>query len=357
MNAPTHIDPFHLASLSEDINEQCIRIVTRDLPKIVDATALDALKLGLRDETLALLTEMTKEWGQTSAEVEGAALLGTDWVIPTVPMMAEQMPKIYAPPSENPSRDELKQWHIERLRWIMGIWLQVWGQFSAHFPKLDSADDAESPTPAELPEPQVETSFPDIPRPWEAYSILSLWQMIRVLTLEYLQEKAKLLTVLEANYVSISINVETKDTLAQAKDAFWKNQADAAVLLTIAVREALLSHLKLRELLRRLPLDVPTSSLLVLAYNAGVRFPHAPDVLSNLLLDLEHYQNICERPLMSYLYPTFRILTHTAEELHKTPARQEVCRQAAQTLQNLVPVRTSTNQNSDLPPQSKPNSI
>jgi hypothetical protein len=327
MNATAHLDPFQLLALSEDIDRQCQRLVARDLPKVVDEKALLALKVAVRDHLFSLFTEMLNEWRHLAEQAGDASIFDEQWVIPSVPEMTRQLPQIYISPPDDP--DARKAWRVERVRWVISSWLQMWGQLFAYLPKAEDEKTAAATPP---PEP----SLTPLTRPFHLHAVLRIWQMLRLLTLEYLAKKADLLTELGLNDISIDVADETPDILSQATEAFWQKRPDASLLLVLAMRDALLNRLNARERLRAIHVHLSTSSLLSIAANAGLSFAHPVEVLGSIITDLEEQQNLGERLDISYLYPVFRILTDTVQQLQSAGDDAEVHLRASGILDQLA---------------------
>lgn len=140
MNISIQLDPFHLVSLSEDIDLQCQRLIARELPKVVDEKALFNLKVALREQMASLLTEMLHEWRLLAQDTGQTAIFDENWIIPGVPEMAAQLPQIY----ELPSEEKKKDWHIDRVRWTINAWMQMWSQLFAYLPHADQTDPSDN---------------------------------------------------------------------------------------------------------------------------------------------------------------------------------------------------------------------
>lgn len=309
MDILTQLDPFHLVSLSEDIDLQCQRLVARQLPKIIDEKALYNLKVALREQMVSLLTEMLNEWRLAQDTVE-SSLFDENWIIPGVPEMASQLPYLYGLPPEG--EKERKAWSIERVRWTISAWMQMWGQLFAYLPAADHTYESADKTVA--PD-NIEPSLIRVPNTSAVLAITRIWQMLRVLTLEYLGKKADLLVTLGKLEAGVNVKEEAPDMMTQAKEAFWGKRADAPLLLVLAMRHALFQQLNIKEQLRGRPVHLNTSILVAIASDAGLPLPHPVELLANLCFDLEECQNLGTPLELSYFYPVFRVLIQTVEHL------------------------------------------
>lgn len=54
--------------------------------------------------------------------------------------MAAQLPQIY----ELPSEEKKKDWHIDRVRWTINAWMQMWSQLFAYLPHADQTDPSDN---------------------------------------------------------------------------------------------------------------------------------------------------------------------------------------------------------------------
>ena len=93
MTVPPNIDPFNLVSLSDEINDRCLRIMASDFPAVVNEESLNKLKEKFKDETISLFTEMLNDWQNLRDRTNLPDLMGNDWIIPTVEMMVQQFPR------------------------------------------------------------------------------------------------------------------------------------------------------------------------------------------------------------------------------------------------------------------------
>lgn len=333
MITPPNIDPFNLVSLSEDINERCLRILASDFPAVVSEASLNTLKEKFRDEIFALFTEMLNDWQCLREKDNLSNLLGKDWVIPTVEMMVQKFPSIY----QQPPSDELAngnqaniQWHAAQVEWTVNAWMQVWGHLTKQV-QTKSVEDGKVDKKRDDEELLI-----DIPRPSEILVITRLWQKIRVLTFEYLQKKARLLEAIGEESVQIDIANERRSLINEANQAFWEHKSDAHILLLQAFRETLIQTLRLNKEVAALPGQLSTSNLLGIAYMSGLEFPFEAQVIGNIVFDLERFQDNCEEPEVSYLYPAFRILDRVIRELSEMPFNEDAHKQVCAILNQAI---------------------
>ena len=330
MDILSQLDPFHLVSLSEDIDNRCQRLVARELPKVVDEKALYNLKVALREETVSLLTEMLNEWRHLSEETGEDSIFDETWIMPGVPEMAVQLPQVYGGAPHG--SEEKKAWRVARVRWTINAWLQMWGQMFAYLPAADHTPEfTDSSVNID-----VEPSLDHAPKATEILAVMRVWQMLRVLTLEYLGKKSDLLVELGKMEKGINVVDEVPDVIYQAKEAFWSKRANAPSLLVLAIRDTLLSRLDIKEQLRGKPLRLSTPILLVLAADAGVEMPHAVELLGNLCFDLESVQNLGDNLELAYFYSAFRILIQSAEHFESVEIAPSVQARAAMMLSQAI---------------------
>jgi len=337
MRIEDRVDPFKLHKLAEDIDRRTFRIMAEDFNKAVAPDALTALKDNIRQEVSTLVAEFVNDLMELKQRLGLEELLSPDQRIPTVAELAQQLPLMYSGPSlakhSGEDQEAWKRWTLTRLNWIIHSWFQVYGSLTQRL-------DPTSPVSAVAQPVDTGGANPiEVPQPMQIELAASTWQLVRRMTLEYLQAKANLLQAYGQDVPSVNINWvrEANQVWRDAEKAFWSNSLSADILLAHALRDALLQALQLTG--PAYPVDMrslDTCQLPFLAQRAGVPLPFTPQLLGDVAFQLESYHSFCAKPDASLLYPLYRIVGEAVRHLLELPDDPTVPERVRQVLAEVI---------------------
>lgn len=342
MTIPPNVDPFHLVELTNDIDRRCFNVMVRDLPSVISVGAIRETRRKLRNEVRDLVSTMTTDWQELQRQTGRADILPPNHRLLDMEGLVELLPRVYSPPTLGAGTEggakALEDWYVDRVRWIIDSWFKVYGHLITRL-----SDETEPLGDVRLDEPGDKEAMP-VPRPLELYTDMDLWRLVHRLTIEYVHARADLMRIADPSILPGAMQVSDEDWLEVASEAFWRIKPSAPSLLIDALRQALLLTLRLPDPRLRVDLRaLPTSSLVILAAEAGLAFPVEVQVLVDVVLHLEGCQAYCKTPPASMLYPAYRIVDHVVKSLRTIAPRNTVVDKAVYLLNSKVEAIAAAN--------------
>ncbi|MCE5240393.1 hypothetical protein LLH23_18155 [bacterium] len=305
------LDRFNLVSLADTIDRESFVRAVQGLRDAIDPSFWTETMRTLLRNSGDLLLEFNRDFADLKAVVERDDAFAKHQIIPGPEQIELDLPLVYLSEDEynriSADSEAVIQWRIRRLNWVFHTYLQFHGYFSQLV-----LNAIEKPLEVELdglaPETKtrIEGCAPDF-----MFEIVKCWHACHRLVMEYLQEKAELLTACGYDMQSVDINLgyDAMGALATAERAVLTADRDAAFHLLNAFRWAVVEAFGLRDAVPRDVLRLrSTVGLCVAALGAEVQLADDPSVLGNVLVCLEQGVLCAEVMRISDLFPFYRVI-------------------------------------------------
>ena len=305
------IDRFNLIALGDALDRDCFVRAVQGLREAIDPEFWQGTMKTLLKDSAALLIEFTRDYEDVKRLVGRPEEFSKHDVIPGPEQIEQDLPRVYITHEElervSGDSDALIAWHIRRLAWVAHTFLQFQGSFT-HMASAVIDMPQEVEVEGLTPESTIVITgtAPDF-----MHQLLRRWHACHRLLGEYLSVKSDLLNAcgFDVSGLSINLGYEASDFLTSAERAILTADPNAAQHLLNAFRYAIVEQFQLRE---RLPPAILTAYSSVQLYtgviHSGITWSDKPEVLGNVLVNLEQSVACGSPVLISTLYPFCRLI-------------------------------------------------
>lgn len=308
-------DPSGLVQLFQEVDRRLHEILDACNATWVNQACREELHAQVHTTINTLFTTIFNDLRDLEVSI-GKAVFAADDTFPTLEETAVTLQSLFGSSNTALSEEAAR----DRIRWIMFQWIQLqtilYGLLSSvpavsearkqHFPDLD-----DPPTKGSLEEPHL---------------IAGCVGRLQELTAEYLEARSGLLAASGKPAAGVQVHWErtAADFMRLTWNAYYRGEPSASYLLLLTIRRGLLELLQLDRLSGEYDLvSLRTHHLVVVAANAQVALPVDPNVIGNILVDLESASARCEPVKQMMLLPLVRIGDQFVDGLKTTRLTQD----------------------------------